>query len=774
MRKPTMRRCLGSLLTFVLTLPLIPTLAGAQPRLPPALEARLQQIYVQREYATKPAGPGHWLERSGRYTQFEPTKDGTGHDLVQYDPATGERELIFSTTQLKTHDSSKSLTIDPTAFSPDTVFALTRDETQVLLATNAHISADNTTVADLWLFERHSSALKQVATDLEEPDIWNLSSPDGTRIAFARAHNLYVKDLRSGTETQLTTDGVVGTIGNGINDWGSSFIRWSPDGTRIAYTRSDSSHVGLFPLLDNTKDVYPKPHLIRFPKVGTSLPANRLGVIDATGGATRWIKLPPDPTDPANPEGFYLESVEWAGNSNELVVQKLARSKDTYDVILAAARTGATNIVHHEADSAWVKDSGFARNPGFEWIRKGKAFTWLSEKTGWRQAYTVTRDGDPQTALTPDATDVIYLVKVDEKGGWLYYVASPEKATQRYLYRVRLDGTGRAERLTPANQPGTHNYDASLDGRWAVHTYSTADSPPVTELINLAQHRTVHVLEDNAGLRHKLASWGTRPTEFMQLDIGGGIVMDAWMLKPRDFDPTKKYPVFIFIYGEPASTTVVDSWSIGQNKQLFHRALADAGYLVVSMDNRGTPAPKGSAWRRAVFGSLGPLSTEEQAAGLKELARTRPYVDSSRVGLWGWSAGGTNTLNALFRKPDQYHVGISVAPKPRPDLYNAWFQETYMRTPAVNPEGYKLAAPLNYAEGLKGDLLIIHGTGDDNSHLQITELLVDRLVELGKPFDYFTYPNRSHSINEGPGTTSHLYMQMARYLTQHLPAGPLR
>jgi dipeptidyl-peptidase-4 len=248
--------------------------------------------------------------------------------------------------------------------------------------------------------------------------------------------------------------------------------------------------------------------------------------------------------------------------------------------------------------------------------------------------------------------------------------------------------------------------------------------------------------------------------------------MDAWMIKPRDFNDKKKYPVFIFVYGEPHGQTVLDDWAGGQNHSMFHRMVADLGYLVVSIDNRGTPAPKGAAWRRAVYGSLGPLSTEEQAAGIKELGRMRSYVDLSRVGIWGWSGGGSNTLNAMFRKPDVYQLGIAVAPKPRPELYNAWFQEIFMRTPDVNPEGYRKAAAINFAEGLKGNLLIVHGTGETNTHLQITESLVDRLIELGKRFDYMAYPNRDHGLREGKGTSVHLRMLMTRYLIEHLPPGP--
>ena len=335
---------------------------------------------------------------------------------------------------------------------------------------------------------------------------------------------------------------------------------------------------------------------------------------------------------------------------------------------------------------------------------------------------------------------------------------------------MRLDGTGAPERLTPPDQPGTHDYSFSPDSTWAIHTCSTFDTPPVTELVQVPKHEVVRVLEDNRELRERVAPLITRATEFLKLDIGDGVVMDAWMIKPRDFDPSRKYPVLVYVYGEPHLQTVLNGW--GRAQAHFHRAIADLGYLVVSIDNRGTPAPRGAAWRRAVFGSLGPLSTEEQAAGLQELARTRPYVDLSRVAIWGWSGGGSNTLNAMFRRPDVYHVGIAVVPKPQPHLYNAWFQEIYMETRETNPDGYRRSAPINFAEGLQGDLLIIHGSGETNTHIQIVEGLVDRLIELGKRFDYMVYPNRDHGLSEGRGSTVHVRVLIARYLLEHLPPGP--
>ena len=596
-------------------------------------------------------------------------------------------------------------------------------------------------------------------------------SPDGQRSLYTDQGNLFVRDIRSNRTIQITEDGTADAISNGN-------AVWSPDGKRIAYVQRDQSNVRLRPTLVPGDPTYPEVRAVRYARVGETIATLRVGVVDATGGNTRWLSIP------ASAEGYYLGQVSWAENSDEVLVEKFSRGRDERDFLIGNAKTGQVTSIYHESDSAWVV--GSRGNGGLKWIRGGSAFIVLSEKDGWRRAYVYSRDGKEQAVLTPGGVDII-LSKgfhqkvpgrniehgmVDEGGGWFYHYASPDNATQKYLYRVPLNGSGETERITPADQPGFHDYDFSPDYRWAFHTYSNFDTPPVTELVEMPEHRMVRVLEDNNELRAKMETLVSRPTEFIQLDIGDNVVMDAWMIQPHDFDPSRKYPLFVYIYGEPGRQKVLDSWNIIYTNINYHRVIADLGYLVVSIDGRGTPAPKGAAWRRAIFPSLGPLSTEEQAAGVQELGRTRPYVDMSRVGIWGWSGGGSNTLNAMFRKPDVYHVGIAVAPKPQPHLYHGSFQEIFMRAPEENPEGYRQSAPINFAEGLKGDLLIIHGTGETNTHLEITEGLVDRLIELGKQFDYMTYPNRDHGISEGEGTSLHLRMHITRYLLTHLPPGP--
>jgi dipeptidyl-peptidase-4 len=405
-----------------------------------------------------------------------------------------------------------------------------------------------------------------------------------------------------------------------------------------------------------------------------------------------------------------------------------------------------------------------------QWVNHGKSFLWLSERDGWRHLYKVARATGDAALITKFDAEVTNFVGVDEALGVVYFMASPANATEHYLYRAPLDGSSAPARVTPPRQEGWHVYTPAPGAKLAFHVFSSFDRVTAMDVVSLPDHRSLRALTDPSALQAKLADVLEPAVEFARVPISDGVTLDGWILKPASFDPSKKYPVIVQVYGEPASQTVTNRW--GGATALFHRALANAGYIVVSFDNRGTPAPKGAAWRKVIYGAVGELAAAEQASAVKALAATRPYIDLDRVGVWGWSGGGSNTLNCMFRDADVFKVGVSVAPVPDQRLYDTIYQERYMGVPEQNADGYRRGSSINFADGLKGRLLVVHGSGDDNVHYQGTERLVNRLVELGKPFDLMVYPNRTHAISEGPGTTPHIYQLIARYFTTNLAAGP--
>lgn len=733
----------------------------------------LRRAFLSSEFSARSFGPSRWLNGGDAYTTVEPSatlKDAA--DLVRYASETGKRDVLVSAADLIPSGAKDPLSIDNYDWSSDL--------RRLLVYTNSQRVWRQNTRGDYWVLDLDTKKLRKVGKDAEPSSLMFAKfSPDGAKVGYVRANNIYVEDLASGVTTQLTHDGSE-TIINGTSDWVyeeeldiRDAFRWSPDGKRIAYWQFDTSTVRNFALIYNVGGpydvvtqipypefgVYPLVKQVPIPQPGTLNSSVRIGVVPVAGGATQWMQVKGDP------QTSYVARMEWAGNSDSLVIQRLNRRQDTDDVILADATTGATTVVRHEHDDAWVDVVNEVK-----WLHGGKDFLWMSEQDGWRHAYVISRDGKQVRLATPGAFDVTKILGVDPQEQWLYYLASPDDATRRYLYRSKVDGSTPSERVTPAGESGTHFYTVSPDFRWAIHVRLATDVPPLTTLDHFPQQQVVRTLEDNAPLRDKLKDWTIHPTEFLKVDIGDGVTLDAWMIKPKDFDRLKKYPVLVYIYGEPAGQTVLDSWD-GETA-LFHRFLADEGYVIISVDNRGTPAPRGRAWRKIIYGSVGVLSSKEQATALRKLESTYSFLDPARVAVWGWSGGGTNTLNLMFRSPDLYKVGMSVAPVPDQRLYDTIYQERYMGLPQDNTAGYRAGSAINFAEGLQGHLLIVHSPGDDNVHYQGTELLINRLVELGKPFDFMEYPGRTHGLSEGAGTHYHLFSLLARYLEEHLPPGP--
>ena len=751
-----MARIIRRLVLVVIVVAMAPLQAQQADRIK-ALNDQIDRIFSSRAYETPRFGPARWLPDGAAYAIVERAPGG-GSEIARYDAATGTRTVLVPASRLVPPGSTTGLYIDDYAWSPD--------GQKLLIFTNTRRVWRQNTRGDYWVLDTSAGTLKKIGGDAPDASLMFAKfSPDGSRVAYVRENNIYVEPLAGGRRVQLTHDGS-STIVNGTSDWVyeeeldlRDGFRWSPDGRRIAYWQFDTSGVGSFALVNNTSGRYPTITMIPYPKVGTTNSAVRVGVVTVDGGETQWMQAPGDPRE------HYIARVDWV-DSTTVAMQQLNRLQNRNDYILADAGRGTVTRAFRDESEAWVDVVDEVR-----WIDGGKSFLWLSERDGWRHIYRVSRGGggtDNARLITSFQADAIDVTGIDEAGGWTYFLASPSNATQQYLYRARLDGSGTPERVTPSNQSGWHSYTLAPGTRLAFHTWSQIDRPPVMEVVELPSHRSLRALTNTTDLNAKLAPILTRPTEFITVDVGGGVTLDGWMIKPASFNASRTYPVIAYVYGEVASQTVRDRW--GGSTALFHRALADAGYLVVSFDNRGTPAPKGAEWRKVVYGSLGDLSGKEQAAAMRALAAKYSFVDANRMGIWGWSGGGSSTLHAMFRFSDIYKVGVAVAPVADQELYDTIYQERYMGLPKDNADGYRIASAINFADGLKGKLLIVHGTGDDNVHYQGTERLINKLVELGKPFDMMAYPNRTHAISEGPGTTAHLYHLIARYFAENLPA----
>lgn len=710
-------------------------------------------------------GATRWLDGGSAYTTLEAAEgdgeNGTspGLELIRYETSSGDRDVLVSAAELTPEGRERPLRVQGYDWSAD--------GNRLLIFTNTRRVWRQNTRGDYWVLDRETGALTQMGGDAAESSLMFAKfSPDGTRVAYRAEYDLYVEDLRTGEITRLTHDGSR-TIINGTFDWvyeeefsARDGFRWSPDGTRIAYWQLDAEGVRDFLMINNTDSLYSFTIPVQYPKAGTTNSAARVGIVSATGGETEWIEFPGDPRE------HYVPRMEWAGAPDAIIIQRLNRLQNRNQVALADAETGTVTSLFTEREDAWldVVDD-------WTWLDGGERFLWVSERSGWRHVYSVPRDGSTSTAVTFGEYDVISVELVDEAGGWLYFMASPDDATQRYLYRTRLDGRSPPERVTPAGQPGWHSYDISPDARWAIHTWSRFGVPPTTELIRVRGHQPVRSLVDNEELTETVAALERGEHEFFTVEVGG-LSLDGWMMRPPDFRDGVRYPVLMYGYTGPFGQTAVDSW--GGFRYLWHLMLTQQGYIVATVDNRGTPGPKGRDFRKAIYRQYGQVSSEDQAGAVRALLTERSYMDPERIGAWGWSGGGTYTLNVLTRYPDLYSAGMAVAPVTHEKFYDTAYQERYMGLPDENAEGYEQSAPLTFADQLEGRLLLVHGSGDDNVHVQNTEAMVNELVKHGKQFDLMVYPNRSHGISEGEGTRRHLYTLLTEFLHENLPAGPRR
>jgi dipeptidyl-peptidase-4 len=717
----------------------------------------LERIFKEDDFKLNSFGPAVWLEDGSGYTTLEVSKKfPRTKEIIKYDPKSGKRSILVNAEQLIPNDDQYPLLI--------TNYQWSVDGKKLLIFTNSERVWRYETRGDYWVLDLNSGELSQLGKFAKPATMMFAKfSPDGKKVGYVVNNNIFVEDLKTFNVIQLTHDGSSRII-NGTFDWVyeeeldcRDGFRWSPDSKTIAYWQSDTKGTGVFYLINNIDSLYSKPVAFPYPKAGTTNAAVKLGIVSVTGAKTKWFDVPGDPRN------NYLARMDFIPNSNEVMIQQLNRLQNRNTVWIGNVISMELNKILTDKDDAFLDI-----HDNIQWLDNEKYFTWTSEKDGWRHLYKVSRDGKEMDLITKGDFDVVRINCIDDKGGYVYYIACPTNFTQRYLYRSRINGEGVAERISSDNIEGQFTYQMSPNANWAITTFQNSTTPNRISVISLPEHKEMNVLEDNKILKTRFDTLNLNSKEFFKIDIGD-VILDGWMIKPADFDSSKKYPLIFYVYGEPWNSTVQDKWT--NRRGLWHQYMAQQGYVIMSVDNRGTNVPRGRAWRKSIYRQVGILAVHDQAKAAREIIKMFPFVDGERVGMWGWSGGGQMTMNCMFRYPHIYKTGIAVSFVSDQRLYDTIYQERYMGLPDDNQEGYYDGSPINHASKLDGNLMIIHGTGDDNVHYQSFEMLANELIKHNKLFNMMSYPMRTHSISERENTSLHLRRTMEYFWKNNLTPG---
>ena len=692
------------------------------------------------------------------------TADGSGYyefkegNIIKIDPKTEIETTVVPKTMLTPVGASKPLKVQ--------TFNYSADKGSILLFANTKKVWRYNTKGEYWLLNLTTKSLTQLGKGLLAQSLMFAKlSPNNKMAAYVSEQNVFVEDIASGTIKKLTTDGTRKLI-NGTFDWAyeeefncRDGFRWSPDSKNIAYWKIDATKIRDYYMLNTTDSVYSKVIPVEYPKVGESPSPATIHVVNVATGQTKKMIIDGDA------QQHYITRMEWSG-SEDLILQQLDRKQQESKLMYAKISDGATTTFWAENDEAWV-DLNTDNPVGWNWINQQADFIWVSEKDGYRHIYKISRDGKTTTLLTKGNYDIGSIKAIDETNNFIYFTASPSNATQLYLHRVKINEVSNSpELMSNAKQKGTHEYDIAPNGKIASHTFSNYNTPQITEWISLPDNRP---LIAKKAIEKNLITDSKKNIEYLQVTTEDNVVLDAWINKPKNFDPSKKYPVVFYVYGEPAATTVSDQYGSHTNF-LYMGDMGADGYIQIALDNRGTPSLKGAKWRKAIYRSIGNINIRDMAMGAKKLLE-KTYMDKSRVAVWGWSGGGSSTLNLMFTYPEIFKTGIAIAAVANQLSYDNIYQERYMGLPQENREDFVKNSPINNVKGLQGKLLYIHGTGDDNVHYNNAEMLLNELIKYNKQFEFMAYPNRTHSISEGAGTSMHLAALYTAFLRKNCEPG---
>ena len=665
-------------------------------------------------------------------------------------------------------------------------FSFSKSKNKILIFTQSVKVWRYNTRGDYWVYDFKKNEIQKLGRNMSSSSLMFAKfSPNERFVAYVSKEksesgirnsstsvNIYLESLDDRTIKKLTSSNGTKKLINGTFDWvyeeefgcRDGFI-FNEDGTRIAFWQIDANQVRDFYMINNTDSIYSYTIPVEYPKVGEDLTPARIGVINLSNEEITWMKIPGEENK------FYLPRMTWMPGRNDLMIQQLNRKQNHSKIYIANANNGSTELLMEEKDEAWVdlrSSWPYQVQAGWKFINNGKEFLYTTEKDGWSHIYRFDITYKTEYLVTKGNYDVVKPLAYDEKNESVYFIASPENPTERYLYKTSAKGDGKLIRVTPDVLEGSHNYQISTKAKYAFHSFSNYFTRPMQAIVSLPNHKFINE-NQNMIKKYDLEKKKDHPLEFFEITTVDDVTMEGWIVKPKNLDKNKKYPVLFYFYSEPAGQTGVNRYGAGNNG-LYDGNLGEDGYVYVTFDGRGTPSPKGRAWRKAIYRNIGRINVRDMAMGAKAVFEKYEFIDTSRVAVHGWSGGGTATLNCLFQYPEIFHTGIAVAAVANQLTYDNIYQERYMGDPKESYQDYVDGSPIKYAKNLEGNLLYIHGTGDDNVHYQNAEMLANELIKHKKIFYMLSYPNRSHGIRED-GAYPHVRLMFTDFLRKNCPPG---
>ena len=679
------------------------------------------------------------MKNSNEYTILNFNRNEKTHQIDLYDFATLEKVK----TILHSKDFSELSTIDSYLFS--------KDETKILIASESNSIFRHSFTATYFVYDIQQNTLKKVSSNaIQEPTF----SADGTKIAYAYENNLYVLDLLTNVTLQITTDGKKNEIINGITDWvyeeEFAFVKaydWNLSGNKIAYIKFNEKEVPEFSMDMYNQGLYPTQYVFKYPKAGEKNATVSLHIHDIKTNITKNIPL-------GNYTDFYIPRIKFTNESNTLSVQVMNRHQNHLDLHFVDAETGLTKVILNEKDNAYID---ITDNLTF---LKDNSFIWTSEKDGYNHIYHYDKNGKLKNQITKGNWEVTQYYGFDEANKTIYYQSVEDGSTNRSVYSISIDGK-KKQKLS--QKTGTNRAMFSPNFKYFINTYSSAKNAPLYTLNSSKDGSEIKVIVSNEAVEQKLKNYEVSNKEYFEIARPDGTKLNAWMLKPRNFDPNKKYPLFMYQYSGPGSQQVDNSWN--SIDDYWFMMLTQKGYIVACVDGRGT-GYKGAAFKKCTYKELGKLEVEDQTyAG--QVFGNYPYIDAQRIGIFGWSYGGFMSSNCIFQSSDVFKTAIAVAPVTSWRYYDSIYTERYMQTPQENASGYDNNSPITHASKLKGNFLLVHGTADDNVHVQNSMKLIEALVQSNKNFDWAIYPDKNHGIYGGK-TRLQLYTKMTNFILEKL------